>query len=70
MPWKGLINDVRTCGLTLLPCTFVDNNTCTLIECSNRSPKHSDIHVYQSLAVAEQYVFYHDLEHSFWKIFT
>ena len=40
----------------------------TLIECSNRSPKHSDI--YQSLAVAEQYVLYHDLEHSFWKIFT
>ena len=41
---------------------------CTLIECSNRSPKHSDI--YQSLAVAEQYVLYNDLEHSFWKIFT
>ena len=40
----------------------------TLIECSNRSPIHSDI--YQSLAVAEQYVLYHDLEHSFWKIFT
>ena len=36
-------------------------NTYTLIECSNRSPEHSDI--YQSLAVAEQYVLYHDLEH-------
>ena len=42
----------------------------TLIECSNRSLKHSDIHVYQSLAVAEQCVSYHDLEHSFWKSFT
>ena len=31
----------------------------TLIECSNRSPKRSDI--YQSLAVAEQYVLYHDI---------
>ena len=40
----------------------------TLIECSNRSTKHSDI--YQSLAVAEQYALYHDLDHSFWKIFT
>ena len=35
----------------------------TLIKCSNRSPEHSDI--YQRLAVAEQYVLYHDLEHSF-----
>ena len=26
--------------------------------------------IYQSLAVAEQYVLYHDLEHSFWKIFA
>ena len=34
----------------------------TFIECSNRSAKHSD--KYQSLAVAEQYVLYHDLEHS------
>ena len=25
--------------------------------------------IYQSLAVAEQYVLYHDLDHSFWKIF-
>ena len=47
---------------------FYEEYLNTLIECSNRSSEHSDS--YQSLAVAEQYVLYHDLVHSFGKIFT
>ena len=49
--------------ISLHPTNVLSVRCDTLIECSNRTPKHYDI--YESLAVAEQYALYQDLKHSF-----